>query len=168
MNSYLNVYTVNEDNYFGVKSLLHSFPIFCLPSIFNVSTRVHTRGQEFPKVKVTISYLTLDYKNRNSRFNLWIFRKKTTSWRGMRGVGVYVHIFLTSALVGGECSASRPGRFTPRERATDTNWIEGRVSPPSVIFFKVSFGLLLDSEDGAVRSIETSYIRFLTIVQCDW
>jgi hypothetical protein len=29
------------------------------------------------------------------------------------GVDVYIHIFLTSALVGGEWSASRPGRFTP-------------------------------------------------------
>jgi hypothetical protein len=28
------------------------------------------------------------------------------------GVDVYIHIFLTSALVGGELSASRPGRFT--------------------------------------------------------
>jgi hypothetical protein len=30
------------------------------------------------------------------------------------GMDVYIHIFLTSALVGGEWSASRPGRFTPR------------------------------------------------------
>jgi hypothetical protein len=29
------------------------------------------------------------------------------------GVDVLIHIFLTSALVGGEWSASRPGRFTP-------------------------------------------------------
>jgi hypothetical protein len=29
------------------------------------------------------------------------------------GVDVYIHIFLTSAVVGGEWSASRPGRFTP-------------------------------------------------------
>jgi hypothetical protein len=28
------------------------------------------------------------------------------------GVDVQMHIFLTSALVGGEWSASRPGRFT--------------------------------------------------------
>jgi hypothetical protein len=30
------------------------------------------------------------------------------------GVHVLIHIFLTSALVGGEMLASRPGRFTPR------------------------------------------------------
>jgi hypothetical protein len=28
-------------------------------------------------------------------------------------VGVQIHVFLTSALVGGEWSASRPCRFTP-------------------------------------------------------
>jgi hypothetical protein len=30
---------------------------------------------------------------------------------------------VTSALDGGEWSASRPGRFTPRERALGTHWI---------------------------------------------
>jgi hypothetical protein len=42
---------------------------------------------------------------------------------------VYTHGFLTSALVGGERSASRPGRFTSGERATGTHWMEGRVDP---------------------------------------
>jgi hypothetical protein len=36
---------------------------------------------------------------------------------------VYLHALLTSALDGGELSASRPGRFTSRERALDTHWI---------------------------------------------
>jgi hypothetical protein len=36
---------------------------------------------------------------------------------------------LTSALDGGEWSASRPGRFTPRERAPGTHWIRGWVGP---------------------------------------
>jgi hypothetical protein len=40
---------------------------------------------------------------------------------------------LTSALDGGEWSASRPGRFTPRERATDTRWIGGWVGPRAVL-----------------------------------
>jgi hypothetical protein len=34
---------------------------------------------------------------------------------------------LTSAVDGGEWSASRPGRFTPRERAPGTHWIGGWV-----------------------------------------
>jgi hypothetical protein len=32
-------------------------------------------------------------------------------------VDVYIHVFLISALVGGEWLASRSCRFTPRERA---------------------------------------------------
>jgi hypothetical protein len=38
-------------------------------------------------------------------------------------------MFLTSALVGGEWSVSRPGRFTPGERTPGTHWIGGWVSP---------------------------------------
>jgi hypothetical protein len=45
------------------------------------------------------------------------------------GVDVQIHIFLTLALVGGEWSASRPGRFTPGERAPGTHWIGGWVDP---------------------------------------
>jgi hypothetical protein len=33
--------------------------------------------------------------------------------KAYEGVDVKIHIFLTSALVGGELSASRPVRFTP-------------------------------------------------------
>jgi hypothetical protein len=40
---------------------------------------------------------------------------------------------LTSALDGGEWSASRPGRFTPRERAPDTHWIAGWVGPRAIL-----------------------------------
>jgi hypothetical protein len=32
---------------------------------------------------------------------------------------------MTSALDGGEWSASRPDRFTPRKRASGTHWIGG-------------------------------------------
>jgi hypothetical protein len=37
--------------------------------------------------------------------------------------------FLTWALAGGELSASRPGRFTPGEKAPGTHWIGGWVDP---------------------------------------
>jgi len=40
---------------------------------------------------------------------------------------------LTSALDGGEWSASRPGRFTPRERAPFTHWIGGCVGHRDVL-----------------------------------
>jgi hypothetical protein len=45
------------------------------------------------------------------------------------GVEVYVHVFLTSALLGGEWSASRPGHFTPKERVPGIHWIGGWVGP---------------------------------------
>jgi hypothetical protein len=44
------------------------------------------------------------------------------------GVDVYIHIFLTSALAGGEWSASLPSRFTPGERAPGTHCIGGWVN----------------------------------------
>jgi hypothetical protein len=45
------------------------------------------------------------------------------------GVNVWIQVFFTSTLVGGEWSTSRPGRFTPRERASSTHWIGGWVGP---------------------------------------
>jgi hypothetical protein len=44
-------------------------------------------------------------------------------------VHVYICIFLTSTLAGGEWPTSRPGRFTPEEKAPGTHWIEGWVGP---------------------------------------
>jgi hypothetical protein len=40
-----------------------------------------------------------------------------------------LEVFLTSALVGGEWSASCPSRFTPGERAPGTHWIGVWVDP---------------------------------------
>jgi hypothetical protein len=48
------------------------------------------------------------------------------------GVDVWIRIFLTRALAGGEWSASRPGHFTPGERAPVTYWIGGWLAPESV------------------------------------
>jgi hypothetical protein len=45
------------------------------------------------------------------------------------GVDVQIHVFLTSALAGGEWLASRPGRLTPGERARGAHWIWGSVGP---------------------------------------
>jgi hypothetical protein len=49
------------------------------------------------------------------------------------GVEVKLHAFLTSALDGGEWSASLPDRFTPRERTPGTNWIGGWVGPRAIL-----------------------------------
>jgi hypothetical protein len=45
------------------------------------------------------------------------------------GGEVYLHAFLTSALGGGEWSASRPGHFIPVKRAPDTLWMGGWEGP---------------------------------------
>jgi hypothetical protein len=45
------------------------------------------------------------------------------------GVEVYIHVFLISALVGGEWAASRTGGFAPGERVPGIHWIEGWVGP---------------------------------------
>jgi hypothetical protein len=45
------------------------------------------------------------------------------------GTDVKIHILLTSALVGEEWSATRPGRFTPGEIVPGTHWIGGWVGP---------------------------------------
>jgi len=46
---------------------------------------------------------------------LWL---STTPLRHIGGVEIQLHAFLTSALDGGEWSASRPGRFTSQERTS--------------------------------------------------
>jgi hypothetical protein len=45
------------------------------------------------------------------------------------GVDVQIHVFLISAQVGGEWSASRLDHFIPGERAPVTHWIGGWVGP---------------------------------------
>jgi hypothetical protein len=45
------------------------------------------------------------------------------------GVDVEIHIFLTSALVGVEWSASRLGRFIPGKRDPGIHWVGGWVDP---------------------------------------
>jgi hypothetical protein len=41
------------------------------------------------------------------------------------GMDTYMYVFLVSALVGGEWSASRPNRYTAGERVEVTHWIGG-------------------------------------------
>jgi hypothetical protein len=45
------------------------------------------------------------------------------------GVNVQTHVFLTSALIGSERSASRPGHFTHGERAPGSHWIGSWENP---------------------------------------
>jgi hypothetical protein len=54
---------------------------------------------------------------------------KALRHEGVWGSGYIDHIFLTSALVGGEWSASCLGRFIPGKRAPGTHWIGGGMGP---------------------------------------
>jgi hypothetical protein len=57
----------------------------------------------------------------------------------MKCMGEWVyrfHVLLTSALAGGEWSASRPCRFTLRERVPNTHWIRGLVDPRAGLDYK--------------------------------
>jgi hypothetical protein len=45
------------------------------------------------------------------------------------GVGVYIHVILTSPLAGSEWSASRSSRFNPGESTPGTLWVGGWVVP---------------------------------------
>jgi hypothetical protein len=63
----------------------------------------------------------------------WTTIKKTTKGKVL-GEWMYSSTHsLTSALDGGEWSASRPGRFTPRERDPDIHWIGGWVDPRAIL-----------------------------------
>jgi hypothetical protein len=54
----------------------------------------------------------------------WTVGRTSSTGEGILGEWRYRSTHsLTSALDGGEWPASRPGRFTPSERAPDTHWI---------------------------------------------
>jgi hypothetical protein len=59
---------------------------------------------------------------------------------------------LTSVLDGSEWSASRPGRFTPRERAPGTHWIGGWVGPRAVLDAVVERKILSPRQESNSRT----------------
>jgi hypothetical protein len=75
------------------------------------------------------------------------------------GSGCIALPFLTSALDGGELSASRPGRFTFGERASGTNWIGGwvglRAGPDAVS--REKFLAPAENRTPAVQSVAHRY-----------
>jgi hypothetical protein len=73
----------------------------------------------YPDASVIIIKLSLCLTKHHSMKAYWEWRYNTYS--------------LTSALDGGEWSASRPGRFTPRERAPGTHCIGGWVGSRAVL-----------------------------------
>jgi hypothetical protein len=75
---------------------------------------------------------------------------------------------LTSALDGGEWSASRPGRFTPWERIRGTHWIRGWVGPRAVLDAAVKrkfYSPELENRAFAVRATEWSVLPWMSSMQ---
>jgi hypothetical protein len=72
---------------------------------------------------------------------------------------------LTSALDGGEWSASRPGRFTPRERAPGTHWLGGCVGPRAVLDAVVKRKILSPRQESNPR---TPIVQAVAQRYTDW
>jgi hypothetical protein len=85
-------------------------------------------GPGFPKLFLKVLHLKFSVY-----FSSPLCLTKHHAMKAYGGVDVYRHAFLTSALDGGEWSASRLGRFTPRERAHGTHWVGGWVGPKTVL-----------------------------------
>jgi hypothetical protein len=84
--------------------------------------------------------------------------RQEDSWLvGGRGLDVYIHVFLTSALVG-ELSASRTGRFILGEGAPGAPWTGGWVGPRAdlddmeKLKFLILLGLVLRPLDRLTQS----------------
>jgi hypothetical protein len=74
--------------------------------------------------------------NTNVKLSLRFFLTEhhtVKAYRGSGGIDSSTHS-LTSALDGGEWSNSRPGRFTPKERAAGTHWTGGWVDHRAVLY----------------------------------
>jgi hypothetical protein len=85
-----------------------------LPCVLHVATAI-------------ISMISLAYYN----WSLWLTKHHAMHiYWGSGGIAPRI---LTSALDGGEWLASRPGRFTPTEKASGAHWIGGWVGPRALL-----------------------------------
>jgi hypothetical protein len=60
------------------------------------------------------------------------------------GLDVQIHVFFTSALVGGVWSFSRPSHFIPPERAAGTHWIGGWADTRASLEVKIFYAAGLE------------------------
>jgi hypothetical protein len=88
---------------------------------------------------------------------------------GILGGGMYssTHSLTsaTSALDGGEWSASRAGRFTPRERASGTHWIGGCVGRRAVLDAVVKGKIPIPRRESNTR---TPIVQPVVQLYTDW
>jgi hypothetical protein len=75
-------------------------------------------------------------------------------------------VFLNLALVGGEWSASRPGRFTPGERAPGTHYIGGWVGTRTDLDDIERRKILpyRDSDPLAIHPVDNRYVECTILV----
>jgi hypothetical protein len=88
---------------------------FDIHSFLRPALLVLRLGMGYPSRHV----MTLSQVGKKGKLSLYL--SKHYAMKAYRGMDVYTHVFLTSALVGCEWSASRPSRFTPGERASRTH-----------------------------------------------
>jgi hypothetical protein len=130
---------------------------------FIQQTRIKFAWQRLAQIKV--------------RLSLCFIFNRTPRHEGVLGEWSYSATHsLTSALNGGEWSASRFGRFTPSERAPGTHWIGGWVDPRVVLDAVVTWKILprntmfvqipLSSFGNETRSHDfTFWVHFIRSVQ---
>jgi hypothetical protein len=89
--------------------------------------------------------------------------------KAYEGVDVSLNLFETSALVGGEWSASSPRRFTPGKRDPGTRWIGGWVGSRAGLDDKEKqkFFTFRDSnsDPSVVQTVASCYIDCATATQ---
>jgi hypothetical protein len=82
-----------------------------------------------------------------------------------KGVDVYIHIFLTSALIGGEWSDSRLGRFTPgKESLVPIVYEDGWIPEPVWKTWRSENSWpyrALNSDTSVVQPVASQYISFI-------
>jgi hypothetical protein len=71
------------------------------------------------------------------------------------GMDVQIHVFLTSALVGGEWSVSRPGCFILEEIAPVIHWEGGWVGPRASLDYVEKILALTGTRTPTPRSSST-------------
>jgi hypothetical protein len=91
-------------------------------------------GNEKLHKHVVMRFQVLTAASMKFRFVFWDVKGKAVPLHAMEALGgerrYSSYSFTTSALDGGEWSASRPGRaFTPGERTPGTHWRGGWVGP---------------------------------------